>query len=129
MKKKIIATLLILAMVMSVFPEKISEAKSKDYLIKSLSKSCVKYYDYNWNWNDGFTPKGKAKKMKITGKTKFYLADPNASLADEGTPVKVSLSRMKKVIKKYRKQGWHMKALIKYKNKKVISITEQIQDW
>ena len=133
MKKRILATMLLLAMILSVLPEKSTEAKTKMYLIESLSGKQVKFYNYSWTGIEGYKPKGKLKKMKVTGTTKYYELDPETELSQAYPPVKVTLAKMKKNVKWYLDNEMHMLATIKYKTvsgkRRVVSITEELQDW
>ena len=130
--KMMIVTLVVFAVMMFLSAKPVG-AKTKPYLIEKLNDGSVALYNYNWDWQTGYSPKGKVKNMRITDKTKFFILPEDAALGVDYVPEKVSSETMKCEIDSYKGEGWNMLATVKFKKingkKTVISITEELQDW
>jgi len=131
--KMAIAAFMMFTAMLMLLSVKPVEAKTKLYLIEKLNDGSVEYYNYNWDWQTGYSPKGKVKKMLITDKTKFFILPEDAALGVDYVPEKVSFDSMKCEVDSYIGEGWHMFATVKFKKingrKTVVSITEELQDW
>lgn len=131
--KMAIVTLVMFTVMLVLLSVKPVDAKEKLYLIEKLNDGSVEYYNYKWDWETGYKPKGKVKKMQITDKTKFFILPEDAALGVDYVPKKVSANTMKSEVESYKSEGWNMFATVKFKKvngkKTVVSITEELQDW
>ena len=132
-RKVSFAVLAVVAVMFTLITTDCIEAKTKMYMIEKLSDDSVEVYNYKWDWETGYKPRGKAKKLTITDKTKFYILPENAALGVDYDCRKVPKYVMRKEVESYIDEGWHMFATVKFKKtdgqKTVVSVTEELQDW
>ncbi len=131
--KKALVTLAVMTVMVVLLSVKPVAAKEKLYMIEKLESGSVEIFNYKWNWETGYKPKGKVKNMVINDKTKFFILPEDAALGVDYVPEKASFDTMQKEVDSYKSEGWHMFATVKFKKingkKTVVSITEELQDW
>ncbi|HAK58154.1 MAG TPA: hypothetical protein DCP06_04165 [Lachnospiraceae bacterium] len=89
--------------------------KYKRIMVKSVTKNSVKYYNCKYTAAKGFYKVGKLKTLKLSKKAYLSKLPKNASLSCDKPNIKCSLTKMKKIVAKYRKKKTYMCGCIEYK--------------
>ena len=131
------AALMLLALltagtVMTGLPMKAQAATYKRVMIQSLSKDRIRYYDVDYSIKRAYFKVGKLKTIKPSKKIRYYILPEEIIDMNSLKAKRVSLKRMKRLVKEYKDEHMKMLALVKIKKVKgknyVVRMEETLND-